>query len=491
MSILNRFVPTHFSHVNQYLTGVYYIPSQHAEPSLSYVIGGKIKHLAKCFDDRAQPHAAVSCGTVADLPIPADSVDYVFTDPPFGENIFYADLNFIVEAWHGIVTRSADEAIIDEAKGKAIDDYRDMMVACFKEYCRVLKPGRWITVVFHNSSNAVWNALQDALWRSGFVVASVLTLDKKHRSYRQETSDTVKNDLVINAYKPGPHMIDRFRAAAGTENSVWAFIDEHLRHAPPVATVGGRREAAAERTPLRLYDRMVTFHLQARQPVPMSRGEFVEALKPRYPLVDGMHFHPDQIPAYETDRRKHGMPAQMDLFINDERSAIRWLYTELDRQPRSIQDLLNPYKAAAQTWPQKENPIELKVLLEQNFLQYQADRPVPAKLLPQEDAVADDPTVMAMAKGLWYVPDPEDQAEMERQREVELWGEFQRYQQPGRKRFASARREAVRVGFSRLLERGEFQAIIDIAARLPEESVQEDDQITLLYDTARAIVGEV
>ena len=32
------------------------------------------------------------------------SVDYIFTDPPFGENIYYADLNILVESWHGVRT---------------------------------------------------------------------------------------------------------------------------------------------------------------------------------------------------------------------------------------------------------------------------------------------------------------------------------------------------------------------------------------------------
>jgi len=41
------------------------------------------------------------------------------------------------------------------------------------EYCRVLKPGRWMTVVFHNSRNAVWNAIQEAMQAAGFVVADV------------------------------------------------------------------------------------------------------------------------------------------------------------------------------------------------------------------------------------------------------------------------------------------------------------------------------
>ena len=49
MSLLARYTPTHFSQVNQYLTGVYYIGSQVVECSPDYVLGGKRQRLGKAF----------------------------------------------------------------------------------------------------------------------------------------------------------------------------------------------------------------------------------------------------------------------------------------------------------------------------------------------------------------------------------------------------------------------------------------------------------
>ena len=99
MSVLNRYSPTHFSQVNRQLGGVYYVASQHSEVSPWYILGGKLSRLTGAF---ARPvsvpgAAAISTGTCAQLPMPEISVDYIFTDPPFGANIFYADLNFLVE----------------------------------------------------------------------------------------------------------------------------------------------------------------------------------------------------------------------------------------------------------------------------------------------------------------------------------------------------------------------------------------------------------
>src|SRR5690606_29482431 len=104
-SVLNRYRPTGFSQVNQYLSGVYYVASQHAECSPWYILDGKLDRLVKTFRDYSASSVAVAnTGTAARLPLPDASVDYIFTDPPFGENFPYAELNFLVEAWHGALT---------------------------------------------------------------------------------------------------------------------------------------------------------------------------------------------------------------------------------------------------------------------------------------------------------------------------------------------------------------------------------------------------
>lgn len=52
--------------------------------------------------------------------MPDASVDYIFTDPPFGENIYYSDLNTLVEVWHAVMTNSETEAIVDKVKERRL-----------------------------------------------------------------------------------------------------------------------------------------------------------------------------------------------------------------------------------------------------------------------------------------------------------------------------------------------------------------------------------
>jgi hypothetical protein len=94
MSVMNRYSPSHYSQVNRNQNGVYYVPSQMSEVAPGYILRGKIQRLSSAFQSTS-PSAGktiVTTGTCADLGITDSSVDYVFTDPPFGENIYYADL---------------------------------------------------------------------------------------------------------------------------------------------------------------------------------------------------------------------------------------------------------------------------------------------------------------------------------------------------------------------------------------------------------------
>lgn len=121
---------------------------------------------------------------------------------------------------------------MDKGRGRTLHDYQVLMSSAFQELHRVLKSGRWITIEFHNSSNSVWVAIQEALELAGFVVADVRTLDKKQETYKQSIQKLVKQDLVISAYKPNGGLEDRFKLEAGTEEGVWDFVRTHLVQLP-------------------------------------------------------------------------------------------------------------------------------------------------------------------------------------------------------------------------------------------------------------------
>jgi DNA modification methylase len=132
------------------------------------------------------------------------SVDYVFTDPPFGGNINYSEMNFLWESWLQQHTDNREEAIVNAVQGKGVAEYRELLARAFRECRRVLKEHGWMTVIFHNSSEDVWRALQDALNDAGFSVRGTQTFDKAHGTFKQFVSENaVGYDLVLHCQEAG------------------------------------------------------------------------------------------------------------------------------------------------------------------------------------------------------------------------------------------------------------------------------------------------
>lgn len=501
LSILNRYQPIQHgrdggSQVNRQMTGVFYVASQHSECSPLYNLGGKLNRLVKAFKQHKvfPATAAVNTGTAASLPLAKNSIDYIFTDPPFGENIYYSDLNFLVESWHGVKTDPRPEAIVDRVRHKGIPEYQHLMQSCFAEYYRVLKPGRWMTVVFSNSKAAVWNTIQVALQQTGFVVAEVTALDKKQGSFQQVMSpNTVKQDLVISVYKPNGGLEERFNKNGATIESVWDFVNTHLRNLSVVKPKGGELEFIVERDPRRIFDRMVAWFVRHNSPVPLSNDEFLSGIRSRFPERDGMVFLTEQVAEYDRKRSQVAQAPQMELFVSDERSAIDWLTDFLKRRPSTYQETHPEFTTQVGAgWKKHEAKPELKALLEDNFLKYDGNGEVPSQIHSYlstnhkdlRGLEKDDSRLIAKAKDRWYVPDPNKAHDLEKKRERTLLKEFQAYLEFTGRRLKEFRLEVLRAGFKDAYSKKDYQTIVSIAKKIPEESLQEDEKLLLWYDQA-------
>lgn len=468
MTVMNRYGPTHYSQVNRYFSGTLYIPSMIAESSHRYTYGSKRKRLVSAFvklNTFAQRRTVITTQSSTNLRmLPDNSIDYIFVDPPFGRNLQYSELNQIWEAWLKITTQRDPEAVMDCSRRREAPGYTRLMRTAFSEMNRVLKPGRWITVVFHNSSNAVWQAIQEALMGGKFVVADVRTLDRQRETYKQSRQGLVKQDLVISAYKPAVDVEDTGNLTTGTGEAVWAFVRSHLRQLPVFVGREGRVEIIAERQDYLLFDRMVAFFVERSHAVPMSAGEFFATLRERFSERDGMFFLPDQMTEYDVKRLEAGELEQLELFVSDEKSAIQWLKKQLSDRPITYQELQPIYmKEAQRVWDKHEQPLELQTLLDQNFLHDE--------------------------HGRWRIPDAKSEADLEHVRNKALLKEFQRYVE-AKGKLKVVRTEALRAGFKECWQKQQYQSIVEMAKRVPDSVVQEDQALLMYYDNALLRTGE-
>jgi len=251
--------------------GVLYISGLPVEKNIFSGVRRKIGTMQRAF---AMVHGhdglvKVRNASCLQLDLPDESVDYVFTDPPFGGNIPYAEVNFINETWLGQLTDAREEAIVSPHQNKTADDYQKLLRRAFQEAHRVLRPDGCATVAFHSASASVWNALRSACEDAGFHVAATSVLDKAQASFKQvRTSGAVKGDPLILLSKALP-------SSNGREGKVWTVTEELVKQA-------AKSSDPAEATPQRLYSRLVGRYVAAGQSVPIDAGDFYRGLKERH-----------------------------------------------------------------------------------------------------------------------------------------------------------------------------------------------------------------
>ena len=177
---------------------------------------------------------AVLLGSATELSaIPDGSIDYIFTDPPFGSNIFYADCNLIWKSWLGRLTDGTNEAVVNRSLGldkggKSLATYAALISAAMREMARVLKPSGWATVVFHNTDAAVWQALREAADQAGFSFHEAASLDRRQQNDkgykgRSGAEDVAHFDVVFNLRKTAAP--PRARAAKKTRINLPRLVE--------------------------------------------------------------------------------------------------------------------------------------------------------------------------------------------------------------------------------------------------------------------------
>lgn len=451
-----------------YLKGTLYVPNAPTETSVLEQIDDKLGAMLRASEILSMVRPNIQyVGSADAIQLRDDSIDYIFTDPPFGANINYSELNSLPEPWLKVITNNSPEAIENTAQGKDAQHYRDTMTNCFREYYRVLKPGKWMTVEFSNTNAAVWNAIQSAMQYAGFVVTNVAALDKKQGSFNAVTSTTaVKQDLVITCYKPSEKMVKHFEQSGGSGRNVWDFIDEYLHHLPVHIERNDSTTVVVERSPKILYDRLISYYVQHGYSVPMDAADFQAGLRERYLERDGMYFTSEQASEYESKKKSlPGGVISMGIMVNSEADGIQWLRNELNLAPKTRQDLYTGWMQARGAVRKGDRLPELDDILEENFIK--------------------EPD------GKWRVPDANDEKDLDILRNKALLKEFNLCVEQASKpksKIKEVRVEALRAGFKQCYIDKDFKTIVMVGDKIPENLLTEDEVLLQYYDIASSRV---
>ncbi len=447
------------------MPGVFYIASLVQEKNVFDVFKRKAENIIKLFKDYKpnQNNSLISTSSANSQMLNNSSVDYIFVDPPFGSNIMYSEGSFLWESWLKVFTNNKMEAIENKSQNKNLISYNSIMSSCFSEFYRILKPGKWMTVEFSNTSASVWNGIQTSIQRVGFIIANVSALDKKQGGFKGVTTPTaVQQDLVISCYKPSSDFENKFNTYQG-DKVVWDFISEHLRHLPIHIKKESNTTVIIERSPKILFDRLITFYLMRGLPIPIDAKDFQEGLKQRFIERDGMFFIDEQVIEYDDKKANAPNVIQVSWQIATESEGVEWLKRELKNKPLKYQDIQPKWMQAITAIRKGDILPELRDLLQQNFIEESG--------------------------GFWRVPDLNEATDREFLRNKILIREFDGYieiaNNPKAKKMKEVRVEALRAGFKSCWETKDFEIIIRLSEKIPQNLLLEDEQLLMYYDIAK------
>lgn len=469
--MVNRSTKMNRIHVNNFfyggggwnaghLKGTLYIPNLPMETSILEQIEDKLSSYLKAGPSLPREYDnVVYVGSANELPFNSNTVDYIFTDPPFGANIMYSELNTLPEAWLKVLTNNKSEAIVNPGQSKDFLFYLRMMSESYKEYYRVLKPGKWMTVEFSNTNAGIWNSIQQAITRAGFVIANVSALNKGQGGMRSIVSPVaVKEDLAISCYKPSTTVL-MINANEG-DKGVWTFIDEHLEHLPISVVKEGVIQCVAERDVRILYDRLISYYVQHGFPVPIDAVDFQREMRLRYVERDGMFFTAEQALEYDETRREYSSVATLALFIGSEKDGIDWIRRKLEEGPKRYQDLTNDWMQDLVKPKKGDTMPELMQILNENFLK-------------------DD-------DGYWHIPDINDQTQLDQIKRKRFLKEFEVYVKA--KTIKKARFEVLHVGFKDCYDKKDFITIVAVCEKMDDDILAADSTLIRYYDIASSRV---
>ena len=329
------------------MTGTLYFPSLSVEHNIWKLFESKLSRTLVALEHiNAASEIVVTCGSATKLnSIPADSIDYIFTDPPFGSNIYYSEMNLLWEGWLGQLTDQSFEAVVhrkNDGGSKRLEDYGRLMTAAFHEMFRVLKPGRWATVEFNNSDGAVFEAIKQGIREAGFEIANMLLFDKVKKTFKQikgaeGVEDVVDKDVLFNLHKPAAVRADVSAEEHDLEHQIADAVRVHLQTLPNRITADPAKYNDEHRSTATINSMLMNTLIPRGVSVERLNLPFIERVCARYFRKVGQHWYL-RGQAVGNGTSQDGL-FEEEIQVKDEVTAIEWLRQKLHAAPLLLGEL--------------------------------------------------------------------------------------------------------------------------------------------------------
>jgi adenine-specific DNA methylase len=202
--------------------------------------------------------------------VPPNSVDYIFTDPPYGGAVQYFELSTLWASWLNLDLDYAEEITINGQQKKDLEYYHKMLRSAFREMYRALKPNRYLTVTFHSTEIAVWNSIIKAVVLGGFDLEKIV--------YQPPARPSAKGLLQPYGSAVGDYYI-RFRKPQRKKTQLERDIDKETYEREVVMAA---KQIIEERGEPTIYQRIlngIMVDLQGGRSIPVGARNIEDVLK--------------------------------------------------------------------------------------------------------------------------------------------------------------------------------------------------------------------
>ena len=242
------------------------------------------KEIVELLGNNLNKKVQILNGSAANLEVKENSVDIICVDPPYYNNVQYAELSDYFYVWQKRIfkelypeifsrrlTNKNDEAVANPARDggakQADKNYERLMGEIFAECRRVLKDDGIMTMMFTHKTQAAWETLTRALIENGWLISSTFPVESEFAdSFSQRDLAAAASSIFIACRKRD--MTDR-------EPSVWSGF-------------GGKgvlpELQKAVRDSLHQYE---SLRLNAVDEMVASYGSALKVLSENWPVMDG------------------------------------------------------------------------------------------------------------------------------------------------------------------------------------------------------------
>jgi hypothetical protein len=205
------------------------------------------------------------------------SVDYVFTDPPYGAFIAYLDLSTLWNHWLGFKVPAAKrraETIVGGEMRITEDEYKNRLGQSIEACVNVLKPNRWLSVVFQHWDVSYFETILQAASGAGAVLRAAVTQERDviwsmHKKKNAESM--LAGEMILTFFKPAVSPRSA-RVREPGDRHFTELLDEVLR-----------AQNSTEMTSQYLFNKLVlrAWLRQSLSELSVKREVFVEELQKR------------------------------------------------------------------------------------------------------------------------------------------------------------------------------------------------------------------